>query len=78
MMTSCAPGVFGTLELYGQPHNVYHTKLAATADAGSTTLTLAHSVDWNVSTFILINLKITSIFVYCAAWVLMFSFVFYI
>ncbi|XP_011607160.2 fibrocystin-L isoform X2 [Takifugu rubripes] len=41
-------GVFGTLELYGQPHSVYHTKLAATAAAGSNTLTLAHSVDWNV------------------------------
>ena len=42
-------GVFGTLELYGQPHNVYHTKLAATADAGSNTLTLSQSVDWQVS-----------------------------
>ncbi|KAM3595703.1 uncharacterized protein V6R79_001361 [Siganus canaliculatus] len=41
-------GVFGTLELYGQPHNVYHTKLAATAAAGSNTLTLAQSVDWQV------------------------------
>ncbi|XP_044027924.1 LOW QUALITY PROTEIN: PKHD1 like 1, tandem duplicate 1 [Siniperca chuatsi] len=41
-------GVFGTLELYGQPHNVYHTKLAATADAGSNTLTLTQSVDWQV------------------------------
>nr|XP_046273956.1 PKHD1 like 1, tandem duplicate 1 [Scatophagus argus] len=41
-------GVFGTLELYGQPHNVYHTKLAATAAAGSDTLTLTQSVDWQV------------------------------
>ncbi|XP_076610974.1 PKHD1 like 1, tandem duplicate 1 [Chaetodon auriga] len=41
-------GVFGTLELYGQPHNVYHTKLAATAVAGSNTLSLAQSVDWQV------------------------------
>lgn len=56
-------GVFGTLELYGQPHSVYHTKLAATADAGSNTLTLAQSVDWSVSTFfILMNLKLTSTF----------------
>ncbi|XP_036949440.1 PKHD1 like 1, tandem duplicate 1 isoform X2 [Acanthopagrus latus] len=41
-------GVFGTLELYGQPHNVYHTKLAATAAAGSNSLTLKQSVDWQV------------------------------
>uniref|UniRef100_A0A3Q3X6F5 Uncharacterized protein n=1 Tax=Mola mola TaxID=94237 RepID=A0A3Q3X6F5_MOLML len=40
--------VFGTLELYGKPHNVYHTKLAATAAAGTDTLTLAQSVDWQV------------------------------
>ncbi|XP_068189914.1 fibrocystin-L-like [Antennarius striatus] len=39
-------GVFGSLELYGQPHNVYHTKLAATAASGSKTLTLKNSVDW--------------------------------
>lgn len=42
-------GVFGSLELYGLPHNVYHTKLAATAYAGSKTLTLTQSVDWQVS-----------------------------
>uniref|UniRef100_A0A8C4EZ61 PKHD1 like 1, tandem duplicate 2 n=1 Tax=Dicentrarchus labrax TaxID=13489 RepID=A0A8C4EZ61_DICLA len=41
-------GVFGTLELYGLPHSVYHTKLAATAAAGSNTLTLSQSVDWQV------------------------------
>lgn len=41
-------GVFGTLELYGQPHNVYHTKLAATAAAGTNTLTLSQPVDWQV------------------------------
>lgn len=45
----CTTGVFGTLELYGQPHNVYHTKLAATAAAGSNSLTLKQSVDWQVS-----------------------------
>ncbi|XP_041664378.1 fibrocystin-L-like [Cheilinus undulatus] len=39
-------GVFGTLELYGQPHNVYHTKLAVTASAGSSKLILGKSVDW--------------------------------
>ncbi|XP_069372727.1 PKHD1 like 1, tandem duplicate 1 [Paralichthys olivaceus] len=48
-------GVFGTLELYGQPHNVYHTKLAATASAGSNTLTLSQSVDWQVGDEVLIS-----------------------
>ncbi|XP_071356429.1 PKHD1 like 1, tandem duplicate 1 [Trachinotus anak] len=48
-------GVFGTLELYGQPHNVYHTKLAATAEAGSNTLTLAQSVDWQVGDEVVIS-----------------------
>ncbi|XP_034748677.1 fibrocystin-L-like [Etheostoma cragini] len=48
-------GVFGTLELYGQPHNVYHTKLAATANAGSTTLTLSQSVDWQVGDEVVIS-----------------------
>ncbi|XP_030644362.1 PKHD1 like 1, tandem duplicate 1 [Chanos chanos] len=41
-------GVFGTLDLYGMPHNVYHTKLASTANAGTNTLSLQHSVDWQV------------------------------
>lgn len=45
---NAAAGVFGVLELYGQPHNVYHTKLAATSAAGSNTLTLSRSVDWQV------------------------------
>lgn len=44
----CPTGVFGTLELYGLPRNVYRTKLAATANAGSNTLTLSQSVDWQV------------------------------
>ncbi|XP_042362122.1 fibrocystin-L-like [Plectropomus leopardus] len=48
-------GVFGTLELYGQPLNVYHTKLAATADAGSTTLTLSKPVDWQVGGEVVIS-----------------------
>ncbi|CAG5956366.1 unnamed protein product [Menidia menidia] len=39
-------GVFGSLELFGLPRDVYHTKLAATAAAGSTRLTLAKPVDW--------------------------------
>ncbi|CAJ1082786.1 fibrocystin-L-like [Xyrichtys novacula] len=48
-------GVFGTLELYGQPHNDYHTKLAATADAGAKKLTLTKSVDWQVGDEIAIS-----------------------
>ncbi|KAK9526506.1 hypothetical protein VZT92_015203 [Zoarces viviparus] len=48
-------GVFGTLELYGQPHNVYHTKLAATADAGSNTLNLSQSVDWQVGDEVVVS-----------------------
>ncbi|XP_062266639.1 PKHD1 like 1, tandem duplicate 1 [Platichthys flesus] len=48
-------GVFGTLELYGQPHDVYHTKLAATASAGSNTLTLSQAVDWQVGDEVLIS-----------------------
>ncbi|MED6281140.1 Fibrocystin-L, partial [Characodon lateralis] len=41
-------GVFGTMELYGQPPHIYHTKLAATAGAGSSTLVLKRPVDWKV------------------------------
>ncbi|XP_075907773.1 fibrocystin-L-like [Nelusetta ayraudi] len=48
-------GVFGTLELYGQPPNVYHTKLAATAAAGSNTLTLSKAVDWKVEDEVVIS-----------------------
>uniref|UniRef100_UPI003AACF14E PKHD1 like 1, tandem duplicate 1 n=1 Tax=Centroberyx gerrardi TaxID=166262 RepID=UPI003AACF14E len=48
-------GVFGTLELYGQPHNVYHTKLASTAAAGSDTLSLQEPVDWQVGDRIVIS-----------------------
>ncbi|KAM9737277.1 LOW QUALITY PROTEIN: PKHD1 like 1, tandem duplicate 1 [Menidia menidia] len=39
-------GVFGSLELFGLPRDVYHTKLAATAATGSSRLTLAKPVDW--------------------------------
>ncbi|XP_053190049.1 fibrocystin-L-like [Scomber japonicus] len=48
-------GVFGTLELYGLPHNVYHTKLAATSNAGSNSLKLAQSVDWQVGDEVVIS-----------------------
>ncbi|KAJ0054901.1 hypothetical protein NL108_007111 [Boleophthalmus pectinirostris] len=45
---SKALGVFGILELYGKPPNVYHTKLSASSAAGTNTLTLAKAVDWQV------------------------------
>ncbi|XP_059206673.1 fibrocystin-L-like isoform X1 [Centropristis striata] len=48
-------GVFGTLELYGQPHNVYHTKLASTADAGTSSLSLSQPVDWQVGDEVVIS-----------------------
>uniref|UniRef100_A0A3B4ZZ57 PKHD1 like 1 n=1 Tax=Stegastes partitus TaxID=144197 RepID=A0A3B4ZZ57_9TELE len=48
-------GVFGTLELYGKPHNVYHTKLAATAAAGSNRLTLPQPVDWQVGDEVVVS-----------------------
>uniref|UniRef100_A0AAQ5X4Y6 Polycystic kidney and hepatic disease 1 (autosomal recessive)-like 1 n=1 Tax=Amphiprion ocellaris TaxID=80972 RepID=A0AAQ5X4Y6_AMPOC len=48
-------GVFGTLELHGKPHNVYHTKLAATAAAGSTSLTLTQPVDWQVGDEVVVS-----------------------
>ncbi|XP_063041153.1 fibrocystin-L-like [Engraulis encrasicolus] len=48
-------GVFGSLDLYGKPHNVYHTKLASTASAGSNTLTLSKAVDWQVGDDVLIS-----------------------
>ncbi|CAL8298854.1 unnamed protein product [Lota lota] len=48
-------GVFGTLELYGLAPNVYHTKLAATAAAGTNTLTLDQSVDWKTGDEVVIS-----------------------
>eukprot|EP00062_Callorhinchus_milii_P017054 gi/632969110/ref/XP_007900907.1/ PREDICTED: LOW QUALITY PROTEIN: fibrocystin-L [Callorhinchus milii] len=39
-------GVFGGLDLHGIGHSVYKTKLALTALAGSTNVTLAEAVDW--------------------------------
>lgn len=44
-------GVFGILDLYGKPHNTSRTKLASTAPAGSSTITLQDPVDWQVSMF---------------------------
>ncbi|CAM4636768.1 unnamed protein product [Leuciscus chuanchicus] len=48
-------GVFGSLELYGMPHNVYHTKLASTSQAGNSTLSLQEPVDWKVGEKILLS-----------------------
>ncbi|XP_051729222.1 fibrocystin-L-like [Ctenopharyngodon idella] len=48
-------GVFGSLDLYGMPHNVYHTKLASTSQAGNSTLSLQESVDWKVGEMILLS-----------------------
>jgi len=51
-------GVFGALELFGLPHNVYHTKLASTAEAGSDTLELSQPVDWQVRVFPSLSLSL--------------------
>ncbi|XP_028646739.2 fibrocystin-L-like [Erpetoichthys calabaricus] len=48
-------GVFGTLDLHGKPHSIYRTKLAMTANAGSTSISLADAVDWQVGDDILIT-----------------------
>ncbi|KAJ8389419.1 hypothetical protein AAFF_G00119570 [Aldrovandia affinis] len=48
-------GVFGSLDLYGMPHKTYRTKLASTASAGSTTLSLHEAVDWQVGDDIVIS-----------------------
>uniref|UniRef100_A0A8B9H868 Polycystic kidney and hepatic disease 1 (autosomal recessive)-like 1 n=1 Tax=Astyanax mexicanus TaxID=7994 RepID=A0A8B9H868_ASTMX len=48
-------GVFGELDLYGKPYNVYHTKLASTAQAGSSSLSLQEPVDWKVGDSIVLS-----------------------
>ncbi|XP_073714829.1 fibrocystin-L [Misgurnus anguillicaudatus] len=48
-------GVFGSLDLYGMPHNVTHTKLANTVQAGNNTLFLEKTVDWKVGDQILLS-----------------------
>nr|XP_055075127.1 fibrocystin-L-like [Misgurnus anguillicaudatus] len=48
-------GVFGSLDLYGMPHNVSHTKLANTVQAGNNTLSLEATVDWKVGDQILLS-----------------------
>uniref|UniRef100_W5KUJ5 PKHD1 like 1, tandem duplicate 2 n=1 Tax=Astyanax mexicanus TaxID=7994 RepID=W5KUJ5_ASTMX len=48
-------GVFGELDLYGKPYNVYHTKLASTAQAGSGSLSLQEPVDWKVGDSIVLS-----------------------
>ncbi|XP_073714530.1 fibrocystin-L [Misgurnus anguillicaudatus] len=48
-------GVFGSLDLYGMPHNIYHTKLAKTVQVGNNTLFLEETVDWKVGDQILLS-----------------------
>ncbi|XP_036421459.1 fibrocystin-L-like [Colossoma macropomum] len=48
-------GVFGTLDLYGLPHNVYRTKLASTAQAGSNSISLQEPVDWQAGDEIVLS-----------------------
>uniref|UniRef100_A0AAY5ETB4 Polycystic kidney and hepatic disease 1 (autosomal recessive)-like 1 n=1 Tax=Electrophorus electricus TaxID=8005 RepID=A0AAY5ETB4_ELEEL len=48
-------GVFGSLDLYGMPHNVYHTKLANAAQAGSSSLSLMEAVDWQAGDDIVLS-----------------------
>ena len=45
---SKAIGVFGSLEMHGQPHDVYWTRLSKTVEAGGTVLDLEDVVagDW--------------------------------
>ena len=43
---SKAMGVFGDLSLHGKPRAVYWTRLAATASAGDSVITLQDPVDW--------------------------------
>ena len=47
--------VFGALELHGIEHDVYWTNLQTTATAGSQTITLKESVDWQVGDEIIIT-----------------------
>ncbi|XP_072562121.1 PKHD1 like 1, tandem duplicate 1 [Paramormyrops kingsleyae] len=48
-------GVFGILDLYGKPHNMSRTKLASTAPAGTSTITLQDAVDWQAGDEIVIS-----------------------
>ncbi|XP_069771791.1 PKHD1 like 1, tandem duplicate 1 [Narcine bancroftii] len=48
-------GVFGGLDLHGRPHQLYRTKLGATALAASGNITLAAAVDWQEGDQILLT-----------------------
>ncbi|KAL7883851.1 hypothetical protein SRHO_G00015090 [Serrasalmus rhombeus] len=48
-------GVFGSLDFYGLPHNVYRTKLASTAQAGSNSISLQEPVDWQAGDEIVLS-----------------------
>jgi hypothetical protein len=54
-------GVFGGLDLHGKPHNVTWTRLASTAAAGQTSITLSEAVDWVAGDEILLTTTDTRI-----------------
>jgi hypothetical protein len=54
-------GVLGGLDLHGIPHNVSWTRLATTASAGQTSITLTEAVDWIAGDEILLTTTDTNI-----------------
>jgi hypothetical protein len=54
-------GVLGGLDLHGIPHNVVWTRLASTASAGQTSITLSEAVDWTPGDEILLTTTDTRI-----------------
>ena len=48
-------GVYGTLDLHGQPHEHTWVKLSATAPSGSDLLRLSEPVDWSVGSSIVVT-----------------------
>ena len=60
-MGSVVIGVLGGLDLHGYPHNVSWTRLATTASAGQTSITLTEAVDWAAGDEILLTTTDTNI-----------------
>ncbi|CAF4204331.1 unnamed protein product, partial [Rotaria magnacalcarata] len=54
-------GVLGGLDLHGIPHNVSWTRLASTASAGQTSITLSEPVDWAIGNEIILTTTDTRI-----------------
>ena len=54
-------GALGGLDLHGTPHNVSWTRLATTASAGQTSITLSEPVDWAVGDEIVLTTTDTRI-----------------